>query len=132
MELSVSEKAAIFDLLCGTKHVFFVVDDKSGKMGVMFKASYAEQLGRGNLFFSARSLFAGAYSFRQQFDTHMYRTRDLSNADEIKAYCLDRWMEFTKNGNPILHNGRVLLPSYATYEEVLIKLDLQMGRVNNL
>lgn len=126
MKISDSEKAAIFDLLCGTKHVFFVVDDPSGEMGVMFKANYVEQTGRGNLFFSARSLFADAYSFRQQFGSHMYRTRDLSNVDEIKAYCLDRWMEFTKNGNPVLHNGRVLLPAYATYEELLIKLDLHM------
>lgn len=126
MELSVSEKTAIFDMLCSTKHVFFVVDDRSGDMGVMFKMNCVEQPGYGSLFFSARSLFAGAYSFRQQFGTHMYRTRDLSNVDEIKAYCLDRWMEFTKNGNPVLHNGRVLLPAYATYEELLIKLDLHM------
>lgn len=125
MRMTVSEKVAIFDLLCGTKHVFFVVDDPSGQMGVMFKANYVEQPGRGNLFFSARSLFADAYSFRQQFTSHMYRAKDLSNAGEVKAYCLDRWMKFTKSGNPILHNGRVLLPAHATYEEVRIKLDLQ-------
>lgn len=127
MKISVTEKAAIFDLLCGTKHVFFVVDDPSGEMGVMFKANYVEQPGRGNLFFSARSLFADACSFRKQFGAHMYRARDLSNASEVKAYCLDRWMQFTKNGNPILHIGRVLLPAYATYEEVWIRLDLQGG-----
>ena len=132
MKISVAEKATIFDMLCGTEHVFFVVDDPSGKMGVMFKANYVEQTGRGNLFFSARSLFTDACPFRQQYGAHTYRARDLSNASEVKAYCLDRWMQFTKSGNPILHNGRVLLPSYATYEEVLIKLDLQMGRVNNL
>ena len=125
MNISVVEKAAIFDMLCGTEHVFFVVDDPSGKMGVMFKASYVEQSGRGNLFFSSRSLFADACPFRQQFGAHMYRARDLNDAGEVKAYCLDRWMKFTKNGNPILHNGRVLLPAHATYEEVLIKLDLQ-------
>ena len=127
MRMSVSEKAMIFDLLCGTEHVFFVVDDHSGKMGVMFKMHYVEQTGRGNLFFSARSLFADAYSFRQQFGAHTYRARDLNNASEVKAYCLDKWMKFTKNGNPILHKERVLLPAYATYEEVLIKLDLQDG-----
>lgn len=126
MKISTNVKAALFDLLCGTKHVFFVVDDPSGQMGVMFKANYVEQPGRGNLFFSARSLFADAYCFRHQFGANIYRARDLSNANEVKAYCLDRWMKFTKNGNPILHYGRVLLPSYATYEEVLIKLDLQM------
>ena len=125
MKIPDSEKAAIFDMLCGTKHVFFIVDDYSGSMAVFFKMNYVEQPGRGNLFFSARSLFAGAYCFRQQFGSHTYRARDLNNPSEVKAYCLDRWMRFTKNGNPIMHNGRVLLPAHATYEEVLIKLDLQ-------
>ena len=125
MKISVTEKAAIFDMLCGTKHVFFVVDSPSGKMSVMFKANYVEQPGHGNFFFSARSLFASACPFRHQFGADMYRARDLSNADEVKAYCLDMWMKFTKNRNPIMHNGRVLLPAYATYEEVRIKLDLQ-------
>ena len=127
MKISTSVKAALFDMVCGTKHVFFVVDDKSRKMGVLFKMHYVEQPGRGNLFFNARSLFVDAYYFRHQFGANTYRARDLSNANEVKAYCLDRWMKFTKNGNPILHDGQVLLPSYATYEEVLIKLDLQMG-----
>ena len=126
MKNSVTEKAAIFDMLCGTKHVFFVVDSPPGKMGVMFKANYVEQPGHGNFFFSARSLFADAYCFRHQFGIDMYRARDLRHADEVKAYCLDMWMKFTKNGNPIMHNGRILLPAYATYEEVLIKLDLQI------
>ena len=128
MRMTVSEKAAIFDMLCGTKHVFFTVDDPSGEMNVMFKMNYVEHPDYGILSFSARSLFAGAYSFRSQYSTHTYRARDLGNASEVKAYCLDRWMQFTKNGNPILHDGRVLLPPYATYEEVMIKLDLQ-GRV---
>ena len=129
MRMSVSEKAAIFDLLCGTKHVFFVVDDKYRTTGVFFKMHYVELPGRGNIFFSARSLFAGAYSFRQQYNAHTYRARDLSSKmlTKVKAHCLDRWMRFTKNRNPIMHNGRVLLPAHATYEEVLIKLDLHNG-----
>lgn len=31
MKISVTEKAAIFDMLCGTKHVFFVVGSLLGK-----------------------------------------------------------------------------------------------------
>ena len=125
MKISVTEKAAIFDMLCGTKHVFFIVDGPSGKMGVMFKAKCVKLPGYENLF-STRSMFASACPFRRLFCSYMYRARDLSNADEVKAHCLDGWMKFTKNGDPIMHNGRVLLPAYATYEEVRIKLDLQI------